>query len=152
MVIKTVGKRELEKILPLVAEYQRFYRLKPDEARNRVFFGRFARGVDRKGKQFVALDEQRRAVGFATLYFLPSSLSARTYCVLNDLYTVPAARGTGVGRALIAHCSRYAGERGHGSLEWQTERSNRAAQGLYDQLGALRSEWLTYSLPLSGDA
>src|SRR5262249_32270179 len=39
--IETVTAAHLEKVLPLIADYQRFYRTEPDEERNRVHFSQF---------------------------------------------------------------------------------------------------------------
>src|SRR5262245_24390989 len=92
MHIETVTTATFEQVLPLIADYQRFYEATPDEARNRAHFGRFL--ADQSGGiQFVALDDARQALGFATLYFPFSSISAGQYCLMNDLFTVPAARG-----------------------------------------------------------
>lgn len=145
--IQTVGADNFDRVIPLIARYQEFYDRVPDEAANRRFFSRFLGGNHPLGVQFVALDSEARAVGFATLYFQPSSLSAGTSCVLNDLFTLQEARHHGVGRALLQHCREQARLRGFAALEWQTAPSNAAAQRLYDRLGASRSSWLHYSLP-----
>ena len=147
MRIETVTPATFEAVLPMVADYQRFYRATPDEARNRAHFGRLL--TDRAaGIQFVALDDAGQPLGFATLYFPLSSVSAQVRCLLNDLYTVPAARGQGVGRALIDHCRAHARALGFSSIFWQTEQSNVTAQRLYDRLGATRTAWYTYTLPV----
>jgi ribosomal protein S18 acetylase RimI-like enzyme len=147
MQIETVDAKTFELVLPLIAAYQRFYEAEPDEARNRAHFGQFLEDHT-NGIQFVALDDDRAALGFATIYFPFSSASARINCLMNDLYTVPAARGQGIGRALIRHCQGYAKGRGFGSIYWQTAQSNATAQRLYDSLGARRSAWYTYTLPV----
>lgn len=144
MRISTVTRDSLAEVLPLIAQYQIFYGAKPDLARNAEFFGELIEDTNR-GIQFV-YRRDGAAVGFATLYFVPSSISAQTYCVLNDLFTIPTQRGTGVGGSLIAHCRSYARERGFDGMEWQTAVSNRTAQRLYDRLAAKRTEWYTYSL------
>ena len=145
--IETVTRATFEAVLPLIAEYQRFYRAQPDAARNREHFSQFLED-HRRGILFIARDAKAKVLGFATLYFFLSSVQARTQCILNDLYTVPEVRGQGIGRALIEHCRRHARQLGFDQLTWQTERSNETAQRLYDRLGAERSEWLTYSLPV----
>jgi ribosomal protein S18 acetylase RimI-like enzyme len=66
--------------------------------------------------------------------------------VLNDLFVVPASRGTGTGRALIEHCQHLCRERGAEKLVWETAPDNAAAQRLYDGIGAEKSTWLTYEL------
>ena len=65
---------------------------------------------------------------------------------MNDLFTVPQARGQGVGRALISHCLAYAKARGFSRISWQTAQSNAHAQKLYDRLPTTRKAWFTYTL------
>ncbi|MDB5096293.1 MAG: GCN5-related N-acetyltransferase [Cyanobacteria bacterium RYN_339] len=137
----TIVPADVDAILPLIADYQRFYGQVPDDDRNRAFFGALPSGV-----QFAAMDGAR-AVGFVTLYFLPSSLTAASYCLLNDLYTLSEYRGQGVGRALIEHCRDYALEKGYPAIEWMTQRENVTAQRLYDSLPAERTDWAYYALP-----
>jgi GNAT superfamily N-acetyltransferase len=144
MLIREVGPEELEAILPLIGEYQRFYRQTPDAGRNRAFFARLFT-TPGLGRQLVAL-EGGEPVGFATLYYLPSSLSGRLACVKNDLFVREDRRGRGVARELLAHCARHAAANGYGAVEWQTEKSNVTAQRLYDRLGATKTEWFYYSL------
>jgi ribosomal protein S18 acetylase RimI-like enzyme len=148
MHIETVTAETFEQVLPLIANYQRFYEATPDEPRNRAHFARLLEDHD-QGIQFVALDDEGRTLGFATLYFPLGSVSARVNCLMNDLYTIPQVRGQGVGRALILHCLAYA--RGHGfdSIYWQTAQSNVRAQRLYDSLPTTRSAWYTYTLQVA---
>src|SRR5262245_53082417 len=146
MRIETVSAATFELVLPLIADYQRFYEATPDHARNRSHFAQFQEDHS-QGIQFVALDETDRALGFATLYFPFGSVSARVNCLMNDLYAIPEARGQGVGRALILHCLAYARDHGFSSIYWQTAQSNARAQRLYDSLPTTRSAWYTYTLP-----
>lgn len=148
MKIELVTESMLDELMPLLLAYQRFYRMTPDTERTRDFFRALTVPGNPTGILLLARGEKGEALGFATLYFVPSSLSARTVCVLNDLFTVPATRQRGVGRALIARAADYARERGFRSLDWQTETSNKTAQRLYDKLPAGKSEWYYYSLPL----
>jgi GNAT superfamily N-acetyltransferase len=68
--------------------------------------------------------------------------------VMNDLFVVEDARGTGVAEALIAECLGLCRERGAAELEWRTAKDNLRAQAVYDRVGGRRSEWLDYSLPV----
>ena len=151
MQIETVTPATFERVLPLIAGYQRFYEAVPDEARNRAHFAQFFDDQSR-GIQFVALDDAGEALGFATLYFSLGSVTPGPYCLMNDLFTVPAARGKGIGRALIEHCLRYAQSRGFNAIKWQTALANATAQRLYDSLPTTRSGWYTYSLPADREA
>lgn len=144
MQIQTVDPSHIELLLPLFAAYQRFYRAQPDESRNRAFLTELL-ATPALGVQYLALEKQG-PLGFATLYFPLSSVSAQPYCLLNDLFVLPEARGRGTGRALIERARQHAAEAGYAALRWQTEQANETAQRLYDRLGATRAAWFTYSL------
>ncbi len=136
----------MPQLAELIDDYQRFYKVSPDSERNLRFFSDFL-SHPTQGVQFVAVDTQGAPIGFATLYFLPSSLNAKPYCLMNDLYSVPLWRGKGVGKALIAHCRSVAKQKGFSSIEWMTQDSNTTAQKLYDSLPAEKTKWFYYSLP-----
>jgi ribosomal protein S18 acetylase RimI-like enzyme len=87
-------------------------------------------------------------VGFATVFWSWSTLSAARIGVMNDLFVSPEARGTGAAEALIAACAAACREHGATSLEWSTAKDNQRAQAVYDRVGGRRSEWLDYSLPI----
>jgi GNAT superfamily N-acetyltransferase len=55
-------------------------------------------------------------------------------CYLQDLFTLEAARGKGVGRALIEGVSEQAKAAGSPRVYWQTHETNRAARTLYDKV------------------
>ena len=141
--------QDLELLLPLIADYQRFYGVEaPDEDRNREFFRRFLPPYD-AGMLLVARDaEPDRVVGHACLYWTQSSISVHEVVLMNDLFVVGDRRGGGVGRALIDAAADVGRERGAAKLEWQTALDNATAQRLYDATGAERSTWLTYALTL----
>jgi GNAT superfamily N-acetyltransferase len=145
MYIECVTPANFELVLPLVAAYQSHFNVEPDEARNRAHFSQFLSDHSR-GIQFIALDDGN-ALGFATLYFPFSSVRARVDCLMNDLFTLPAARRKGVGRALIQHCHQYAQKHGYQGLHWITAKENVSSQDFYAGTGAQRSEWYEYVLP-----
>jgi GNAT superfamily N-acetyltransferase len=64
-------------------------------------------------------------------------------CYLQDLFTVEAARGKGIGRALINAVYQQAAHAGLQRVYWQTHESNQTAMRLYDQV-ADRSGFLVY--------
>lgn len=135
----------LEVVLPLIADYQRFYRVEPDETRNRIHFGRLATAPS-QGAQWVALDVTGQGVGFVTAYRVLSSTLAVERCLLNDLYVVPAVRGQGIGRQLIVHCAAWAVAEGYNGVYWRTAEDNHTAQRLYDALPTQRKTWIDYTL------
>jgi GNAT superfamily N-acetyltransferase len=138
---------ELEALLPLTADYQRFYEADEiDTERNRAFFARFL-GASEVGALLGAWAGER-ALGFACLYWTLSSVEARAIALMNDLYVAPDARGADVGKQLIEAAAQLARERGLPLLRWMTALDNRRAQRLYERFDVQRSEWFEYELPL----
>lgn len=144
--IGPVSAAEYERLLPLIAAYQRFYEVAEVRAeRNRAFFRRFL--APSEDGLLLGARGAGRLLGYACLYWHFSSTRACETVLLNDLFVVPEARGGGVGRALIEASREVARERGAASLQWQTAPDNHAAQRLYDATGAERATWLSYELP-----
>jgi GNAT superfamily N-acetyltransferase len=145
--IAPIEAAEFERLLPLIAAYQRFYDAENvDEERNRAFFRRFL-APSEVGMLLGARDGDE-IVGYACLYWHFSSTQAVETVLMNDLFVAEAARGRGVGRALIDASADVARERGAAHLQWATAPGNVTAQRLYDSTGAERSEWVEYELSL----
>ena len=112
--------------------------------RNRAFFRRFL-APSEDGLLLGAWDDG--ATGRLRLPLLALQLVVPAETVLmNDLFVVAAARGRGVGRALIEASAAVARERGAHHLEWATATDNLTAQRLYDSTEAERSTWIAYEL------
>ena len=62
--------------------------------------------------EVVLAEDAGAPVGFALFFHTFSTFLGRPGIYLEDLFVVPEARGRGVGRALLAHLARLAGERG----------------------------------------
>jgi GNAT superfamily N-acetyltransferase len=145
--VEPISHDQLESLLPLIAAYQRFYRVEEiDGKRNRAFFSRFV-APSEDGMLLGAWQEGALA-GYACLYWHFTSLVPAETVLMNDLYVEERFRARGVGRALIEASAGVARERGAHRLEWATEPSNLTAQRLYDSTGAERSEWVEYELEL----
>lgn len=82
-------------------------------------------------------------VGVAHYLFHRSTILVEPTCYLQDLYTVEAARGMGIGRLLIAAVYQAASAAGATRVYWQTHESNATAMRLYDQV-AERSGFVVY--------
>jgi GNAT superfamily N-acetyltransferase len=145
--IAPVAAGEFEQLLPLIAAYQRFYEVDDiDEDRNRSFFRRFL--APSEGGMLLGARHGGELVGYTCLYWTFTSLVPAERVLMNDLFVSEAARGRGVGRALIEASAAVARERGVTHLEWATAPDNLTAQRLYDSTGAERSEWVEYELEL----
>jgi GNAT superfamily N-acetyltransferase len=75
-------------------------------------------------------------VGFALFFHNYSTFLAKPGMYLEDLFVLPAWRGHGYGRQLLAHLATLAVERGCGRLEWAVLDWNEPAIGFYKSLGA----------------
>jgi GNAT superfamily N-acetyltransferase len=145
--IEPIEAGQMDELLPLIAAYQRFYEVEEvDEERNRAFFSRFI--APSEDGMLLGAWRDGELIGYACLYWHFTSLVPAETVLMNDLYVDPAARGQGVGRALIEASAAVARERGAHHLEWATAPDNETAQRLYDSTGAERSSWIEYELPL----
>jgi GNAT superfamily N-acetyltransferase len=87
------------------------------------------------------------AVGFALFFQSYSTFLGKPGLYLEDLFVRPAARGKGVGRALMSACARIATQRNYGRFEWSVLDWNEPALRFYASLGAKpQSEWTVQRL------
>lgn len=82
------------------------------------------------------------AQGFALFFHNFSTFEGKPGIYLEDLFVQPQARGSGLGKALLAHLAALAVERDCARLEWSVLDWNAPAIGFYQSLGAqLMDEW-----------
>jgi len=84
-----------------------------------------------------------KMLGLVHYLYHRSTIFAHPICYLQDLFTVEAARGQGVGRALIQSVYERAQAAGSPRVYWQTHETNSVAMRLYDQV-ADKSGFLVY--------
>ena len=82
-------------------------------------------------------------LGLAHFVFHRSTIQFAPSCYMQDLFTVAAARGRGVGRALIGAVYECAEKAGSARVYWQTHKTNATAMQLYDQV-AEKSGFIVY--------
>ena len=73
-------------------------------------------------------------LGLTHYLFHRSTTSIAPTCYLQDLFTSAAARGKGVGRALIEGVYAQARLAGSSRVYWQTHETNHTAMQLYDKV------------------
>lgn len=128
---------DLPLLVPLFDAYRRFYGQPSDPPRAERFLRERLAGDE----SVVYLAElNAMAVGFVQLYPSFWSVAACRSWILNDLFVSPAHRGTGAGKALMNRARSHALETGAGGLSLATQRTNLAAQRLYESLGWKRDE------------
>jgi GNAT superfamily N-acetyltransferase len=82
-------------------------------------------------------------LGLAHFLYHRSTIMLNPICYLQDLFTTQAARGRGVGRALIEAVYERARSAGSSRVYWQTHETNSVAMRLYDQV-ADKSGFIVY--------
>ena len=80
--------------------------------------------------------------GFALFFHNFSTFEGKPGIYLEDLFVRPEARGSGLGKALLARLAALAVERDCARLEWSVLDWNEPAIGFYKTLGArMMDEW-----------
>src|SRR5215475_8436631 len=79
-------------------------------------------------------EESGSLLGFGHYIFHQSTIQIEPTCYLQDLFTAEAARGKGIGRALIEAVYERAAAAGIKRVYWHTHETNRTARTLYDKV------------------
>lgn len=87
--------------------------------------------------------EGEKLLGIVHCVLHRTTWSRKPICYLQDLFTVPEARGKGVGKALIERVYEEAKKNGWFRVYWQTHETNAEAQVLYNKV-ADRSGFIVY--------
>jgi len=87
---------------------------------------------------FYVSNEKGKALGFTQLYPTFSSVSARSFWILCELYVSSDARRLGVDRKLMETARVFAIENNSKGISLETGRNNVNAQALYELLGYQR--------------
>jgi GNAT superfamily N-acetyltransferase len=146
--IEVVGEGDLPELLTLMRGYCDFYEVVPSDESLLAMSRALIADPAREGVQLIARDESGSAIGFATIFWSWSTTRAARIGVMNDLFVAPGGRGSGAADALIAACVDRCRTHGAALLAWQTALDNHRAQAVYDRVGARRSQWLDYDLPV----
>ena len=144
--IETVTESDLPELLPLMRGYCDFYVVAPPDERLLELSRTLLSNPELEGLQLIARDDAGRAIGFATIFWTWSTLSAARIGVMNDLFVAPEGRGSGIAEELIYECRERCRARGARWLSWQTAKDNFRAQAVYERVGGKREEWVDYSL------
>jgi GNAT superfamily N-acetyltransferase len=140
--VRPVAPTDLARWLPLWAGYNRFYGRDALAAEiTRTTWSRFF-DADEPVHGLVA-EGDGRLLGLAHYLFHRSTIQIAPTCYLQDLFTEEAARGQGVGRALIEAVYERAREAGCPRVYWQTHETNVNAMQLYGKV-AERSGFIVY--------
>jgi GNAT superfamily N-acetyltransferase len=145
IIVRSVTEQDHEKWLPLWDGYNAFYGRSGTTALSPEITAKtWERFFDaHEPVHGLVAETDGQLLGLAHYLFHRSTTTIEPACYLQDLFTVKAARGKGVGRALINGVYRQAQLAGSLRVYWQTHETNQTAMKLYDNL-ADRSGFLVY--------
>jgi GNAT superfamily N-acetyltransferase len=129
--IRPIAVADKERWLDLYKQYIVFYKSSLPDEQYELTWQRLNSDFNINGL-VAELDGQ--VVGLAHYIFRPSTWAENDFCYLEDLFTDPAVRGKGVGRALINELHKIAIDRGSKRLYWTTAPDNETARKLYDKV------------------
>ncbi|WP_374328632.1 N-acetyltransferase family protein [Azonexus sp.] len=128
--------------IPAIAElfdlYRQFYKQRPNlSLAQRFITDRLSNG---ESVILVADSASSGLVGFCQLYPTFCSVEAQPIYALYDLFVLPSARRSGVGRMLLLAAEAKAAKEGKTRMDLTTARTNNTAQSLYEALGWVRDD------------
>ena len=143
--IRFVTRDDYARWLPLWDGYNAFYeRTGPtalDPAITAMTWARFFDAYE--PVHALVAEKDGRLLGLVHYLFHRNTTMIGPICYLQDLFTDEAARGKGVGRALIEAVYERAKEAGSPRVYWHTHETNTTARALYDKV-AERSGFIHY--------
>ncbi|MFC0805948.1 MULTISPECIES: GNAT family N-acetyltransferase [Sinorhizobium] len=145
LAIRPVTRLDYEQWLPLWNGYNAFYgragetALPPDITQ--MTWSRFFDAYE--PMHALVAESEGRLIGLTHYIFHRSTTSIQPNCYLQDLFTDGAARGKGVGRALINGVYEAAKRAGSPRVYWLTHETNHTAMQLYDKV-AEKSGFVMY--------
>jgi GNAT superfamily N-acetyltransferase len=143
--IRFVTRSDYAQWLPLWDGYNAFYkRSGPTALAGEITAMTWARFFDGyEPVHALVADSGGQLLGLTHYLFHRSTTAIEPTCYLQDLFTSAAARGKGVGRALVTGVYEQAKRAGSSRVYWQTHETNLTAMQLYDQV-ADKSGFVVY--------
>ena len=136
LIIRPVARQDYQQWLPLWDGYNAFYeRSGPtalDPEITRMTWQRFFDAYE--PVHALVADSGGQLLGLVHYLYHRSTTAIAPNCYLQDLFTNAAARGKGVGRALISGVYDRAKIAGSPRVYWQTHQTNQTAMQLYDKV------------------
>lgn len=141
---------QLALILEFIRKLAQYEKLTDEVAATEEHLQRWLFGPESVAEAIFAYVDESPAA-FAIFFPNFSTFLGRPGLYLEDLFVEPAYRGTGIGKALLAHLARLATDRGYGRLEWAVLDWNQPAIDFYRSIGArAMDDWTIFRL--TGDA
>ena len=146
VVVRSIAPSDRAAWEPLWAGYNAFYeRVGPTALAPEITQALWERLFDPAERVHALVAEHDgELVGLVHYLFHRSTSRIEPVCYLQDLFTSPALRGRGVGRALIEAVYLRAQDGGAKRVYWQTHAANTAGRLLYDKV-AKHHGFIVYS-------
>ena len=146
LAIRPVAPADFDAWKPLWDGYNAFYgRQGPSALPEAVTQATWQRFFDPVEPVFgLVAEREGQVIGLTHFLFHRSTTRVELTCYLQDLFTDPASRGQGVGRALIQGVYQCAQTAGIVRVYWHTHETNVAGRLLYDKV-AQHLGFLVYS-------
>ena len=141
--VRAIERGDRAQWTPLWRAYLDFYRVQWSDEVAHVTFARIFDPLE--PVHALVADREGELIGLTHYLFQRSTWLINSQCYLQDLYVSEAARGGGVGRALIAAVVHSAKEAGAARVFWNTHETNAVARRLYDKV-AERSGFIQYRI------
>jgi GNAT superfamily N-acetyltransferase len=146
LIVRPVVRTDFEQWLPLWEGYNTFYeRVLPRDVTD-MTWSRFFDGYE--PMHAIVAEQDGHLLGLVHFLYHRATAMIAPQCYLSDLFTTKAARGKGVGRALILAVCDHARATGSPRVYWTTHETNLTAMKLYDKL-AERPGFLQYRMPIT---
>ena len=136
LIVRAVARTDYMQWLPLWDGYNAFYGRAGETAlADEITAATWQRFFDAYEPMHALVAERDGALlGLVHYLFHRSTTMIEPNCYLQDLFTSEAARGQGVGRALIEAVYDRARAAGGSRVYWLTNETNRTARHLYDKV------------------
>ena len=143
--IRPVTRADFDQWLALWEGYNAFYkRVGPTAVPMEVTRTTWARFFDGyEPMHALVAESEGRLVGLTHYLFHRNTIMLGPVCYLQDLFTDPALRGKGIGKALIEGVYERAKAAGSTRVYWHTHETNKTAMRLYDYV-ATHSGFVVY--------
>ena len=145
VLIRPVRREDFPQWKPLWDGYNAFYGRKDrsalPEAITKSTWDRFFDSYE--PVHALVAEQSGQILGLVHYLYHRSTISIEPSCYLQDLFTVKASRGKGIGRELINEVYRRALDAGCSRVYWHTQETNTVAMKLYDKV-AEKSGFVVY--------
>jgi GNAT superfamily N-acetyltransferase len=139
--IRSAVQDDLDLIFRFICDLAEYEKLRHEVRADEAVLSRYLFG-DTPRAEVIIGEIDGDAKGFALFFHNFSTFEGRPGLYLEDLFVDPDARGSGLGRALLARLAQIALERDCARLEWSVLDWNEPALRFYRSLGATpMDEW-----------